>query len=201
MTVTEYVQGLAKVTSSLVGDKLSLAGKGSNAIPSVFVGRQKPSKPFYPYSICDYIGKGKYGSKALHRSFNEDTNTSDTYFNRRLRLRVAFYGKYGDNILDTIEELEMLLRTDKGKRVMKLYMPCAGLMTISEPDYRDDLLTTDYEEFVAITIDFWVISKVSDFNFYEIRSGKVEGELYHDDPEEENTLTITAEFEHEEQET
>lgn len=194
MTLQEYLQGLAKVTSALVGDKLSVA-KGSNPIPSVYIERQKPPKPFYPYATTDYIGKGKYGSRELYSAFNEDTNTHDTFFNRRLRLRVAFYGMYEHNILDIAEELEMRMRSDRGAELLELYMPNAGLMGVSEPTLNSNVITNEFEEFTFITIDFWVISKVSDSNFYYITEAPVEGELYqYSYDQEEEPLTITTEY-------
>ena len=54
MTLQEYLQGLSKVISELVGDKLAVA-KGSNPIPSVYIERQKPPKPLYPYCTTTYL--------------------------------------------------------------------------------------------------------------------------------------------------
>lgn len=191
MTLQEYLQGLAKVVSELVGDKLSVA-KGSNPIPSVFIERQKPPKPFYPYSTTDYIGKGKYGARELYSAFNEDTNSNEHFFNRRLRLRVSFYGKYGDNILDTAEFLEMKLKTEEGQQVLDKYMPRAGLMQTSDPSYNDNLLNTDYEEFCFLSLDFWIISVLSDTEFYHITDINVDGRLYEDFEQQEPPLTIPS---------
>ena len=193
MTLREYLQGLSKVVSSLVGNKLSIA-KGSNPIPSVFIARQKPPKPLYPYAITDYIGKGNYGDRELYSSFNEDNTSFDSYFNRRLRLRVAFYGKYEDSVLDTADELASRLRTAKGRELLALYMPDSGLMEVSEPTYNDNLITTDYEEFSSIEIDFWIISKISDEQFYSIDSAEINGELYEDYEQQKPPLTTITEF-------
>lgn len=190
MTLQEYLQGLAKVTSALVGDKLSVA-KGSNPIPSVYIERQKPPKPFYPYATTDYIGKGKYGARELYSAFNEDTDTHDTFFNRRLRLRVAFYGMYEHNILDIAEELEMRMRSDRGAELLELYMPNAGLMGVTEPTLNSNVITNEFEEFTSITADFWVISKISDDGFFYINSPSVGGEYYNNiDSGESPELTI-----------
>ncbi len=199
MTLQEYLQGLAKVTSALVGDKLSVA-KGSNPIPSVYIARQNHPKTFYPYGVCDYIGKGNYGSRKAYSSFNEDSTEYTSYFNRRLRLRVAFYGNYGDNVLDTADELASRLRTSKGQQVLSGYMPYAGLMGVSEPTYRNELLTTDYEEFASITLDFHIISEIVDLDFYAIEQAPIEGDLVEAgntpdiDAEIEEIATITTEF-------
>ena len=195
MTLQEYLQGLSKVISELVGDKLAVA-KGSNPIPSVYIERQKPPKPLYPYCTTTYIGRGNYGSKELYSSFCENTNTYNSYFNRRIRLRAAFYGKYGDNVLDTADELGARLRTAKGIELLERYMPNAGLTGVSEPSYTDELLTTDYQEFAFITIDFWVTSTITDSEFYTITSGEVEGKLYTDYEQQEEPLTLTTTFEH-----
>lgn len=190
MTLQEYLQGLAKVVSDLVGDKLSVA-KGSNPIPSVYIERQKPPKPFYPYSTTDYIGTGSYGVRELHRTFDDTTNSEVSYFNRRIRLRVAFYGVYGNNILDITDELANKLRTSKGRSLIAKYMPDASLNEVSTPSYNTSLLTTDYEEFSFITLDFWVISTISDSSFYYISETEVTGELK-EQHTDEDYLILTA---------
>lgn len=195
MTLQEYVQGLAKVTSELVGDRLSIA-KGTNPIPSVFVGHQKPPKPLYPYSTTDYIGTGNYGAKEVYSGYDEGKGTYDSHFNRRIRLRVAFYGKYGDNVLDTSSIIAHALRTEKGRKVLKKYMAGAGIMSVSEPSHNDTLITTDFEEFCFITIDFWVISTISDRDFYNITSVNSDGSLYVDYDQQEPPLKITGQFQH-----
>ena len=73
-------------------------------------------------------------------------------------------------------------------------MPNAGLTGVSEPSYTDELLTTDYQEFAFITIDFWVISTITDSEFYTITSGEVEGKLYTDYEQQEEPLTLTTTF-------
>jgi len=199
MNLDDYLKGLSKVTSELIGSKLAIA-KGSNPIPSVFIARQKHPKTFYPYGVCDYIGKGNYGARKAYSSFNEDSTEFTTYFNRRLRLRVAFYGKYEDNILDIADELASRLRTVKGQQTLNLYMPHAGLMDVSEPTYRTDLLNTDYEEFAAITLDFHIISEIVDLDFYVIEQAPINGDLFEVDnvPEIDTNIeeiaTITTEF-------
>ena len=199
MNLDDYLKGLTKVTSELVGSKLAIA-KGSNPIPAVFIARQKHPKTFYPYGVCDYIGKGNYGSRKAYSSFNEDSTEYTSYFNRRLRLRVAFYGNYGDNVLDTADELASRLRTSKGQQVLSRYMPSAGLMGVSEPTYRDELLTTDYEEFASITLDLHIISEIVDLDFYAIEQAPIEGDLVETgntpdiDAEIEEIATITTEF-------
>lgn len=160
MSIKEYLRGLSKVTSGLIGSSLSqVQSSTGGTTPASFVARQKPPKPTYPYSTCDYIGTANIGSRELYRETIGTTET--TYFNRRMRLRVALFGNYDDDVLSLIEELRNRIYTPQGEELIKTHMDGAGILAISDPTFNSNLLTTDYEEFASIDIDFWIISEVS----------------------------------------
>lgn len=192
MTINDYLKGLSKVVSSLVGNKLStVKGEGNTTRPSVFIARRKPNKPEYPYAACDYVGSGDYGLRQLHSRFVG--NDQETYYNRRLRLRVAFYGNYGDDILSITDDFRNRLLSDRGLQELASFMEGAGLISISEPNFNSNVLSTEYEEFSFITIDFWVISTVREEQFDDITSVDINGNLYQKDFQQvEPPLTINT---------
>lgn len=188
MTINDYLKGLSKVVSSLVGNKLStVKGEGNTTRPSVFIARRKPNKPEYPYAACDYVGSGDYGLRELHTTQNG--NSSETYFNRRMRLRVAFYGNYDDDILTTCQELKDRFYTQQGTELFEQFMQGAGIIGVSEPQLNSTVLSTEYEEFCFITIDFWYISKVTE-TFTSINQSEIEGGLFVEYDQQQPPLTI-----------
>lgn len=191
MKVRDYLIGLSKVVSGLIGNQLSLS-KGKDPRPSVFIVRKRPNKPDYPYVTCDYVGLGDFGLKPLH-SFLNDEGQLETQFNRRLRLRVAFYGQYENDILSICQELKDRLYSQKGKDLLETYMKGAGVTFVSEPQFVSNVLSTDFEEFCFIIIDFWYISKVVE-DFESIDEAQVDGNLFVDFDQEEQPITITTDL-------
>lgn len=161
MSINNFLTGLSKVVSDLVGNQLSTTKAQSGTKPSVFVARQKPPKPEYPYAACDYVGMGNIG-RGLYQEFDTNTNTLTSSFNRTLRLRVAMYGNYSDDILSKIEYFRNSLFTDKGKYSLKTNMNGAGILSVSAPQLNSNVLSTDFEEFAFVVIDFWTIDSITE---------------------------------------
>lgn len=191
INVKQHVKNLAKVVSSIVGNKLSQSKGSSGMVPSVLIARQNNPKRDLPYAICDYIGVLPYGPRELYRETLEDGSTV-VHFSKIIRLRVSFHGNVKNDVLSIADELRDMFYTSSGSSILTQYMNGAELLSVSEPVFSDNLINTDYEELSILTLDFTYVGQriFTGSDSTTINTIDYSGELFEDYEDDDDPLNI-----------